>query len=438
MKKPLKLLKRLFAKQPTNMLVSDLYQKMSSPLLVHPVIGESMMMGILNSVSNDNADLKPNLMSDDGFEQLSLMTHINVESGMGLIDISGALTSRTEYAPCSVPLVSYEAIKLDMQAMIDNPQVKTIVARFDTPGGMASNCFDLSDYIYNLRGQGTKLIAQIDDNAYSAGFLIASAFDEIQLSRTSGVGSVGVVSYHVNKSGAHEKAGLDIEFIYAGDKKVLGNSTEPLSDEARSLMQTEISRLYNMFTETVARNLSMNVQAVIDTQAGTYYGQGAIDIGFAHKLGTFDDLMTSLMNDSPMDYIPIDDLHKDDNGESKMEKALEINSSLESSNIENEMSEKQDEGTGELMIPVENLISTEIEKDIELKEKDRKDKIRSLISLSGVPDDGDTLLSMLNNSNIEINNIQATLTELSASIESIDSTSNVDAKIDVWSTAFKK
>ena len=109
------------------------------------------------------------------------------------MDISGSLVDREMSVPCARSPVSYEAIKLEMTDLLENDNVDTIIARLDTPGGVASQNMDLSDFIYNSRGQGTKLIAVVDDMAYSAGFGIASAFEEIWISRTGGVGSVGVV-----------------------------------------------------------------------------------------------------------------------------------------------------------------------------------------------------------------------------------------------------
>lgn len=41
----------------------------------------------------------------------------------------------------------------------------------------------------------------------------------------------------------------------------------------------------------------MTVADVRETQAGTFHGKKAIDAGFAHRLGTFDDVLQSLFDD---------------------------------------------------------------------------------------------------------------------------------------------
>ena len=279
-------IRRLFKKNPSNDFISGLYSKMSQPLFVHPDLGELMMRGFLD------APIEHKSMNGDsgGF--------VTKSDNIAVIDISGALTAREENVPCDQSPASYEVIKQDMQELLADPNIKTIVGRFDSPGGMASQNMDLSDFIYASRNQGTKLIAMVDDMAYSAAFGIASAFDEIRVTRTSGVGSVGVVSYHVDQSEANKRAGIKVQYIYAGDKKVLGNPHEELSEEGKADYQNEVDRLYNIFTATVARNLGMTVDAVKATQAGTYHGEDAITVGFAHKMGTFDELLTELMIDN--------------------------------------------------------------------------------------------------------------------------------------------
>lgn len=285
MNKSFKLISRLFRKNPNNSFISDLHSKMTQPLFVHPELGEAVIKSYLTAFEMRSGD-----ESDIGSD------FVTRHNNLAVIDISGALTAREESAPCSMPPASYEVIKQEMAELLADDSITTIIGRFDSPGGMASQNMDLSDFIYASRGQGTKMIAMVDDMAYSAAYGIASAFDEICVTRTSGVGSVGVVSYHVDQSEANKRAGIKIEYIFAGDKKVLGNPHESLSEEGRTIYQAEVSRLYNIFTATVARNLGLSVDAVKATQAGTFHGEDAIAAGFAHKLCTFDELLSSVVN----------------------------------------------------------------------------------------------------------------------------------------------
>ena len=284
MSNPLKVLSRLFGKNPNNVVLSELYSIAAQPLFMHPQLGEAVMRSYL-----DAAQLSTNMMHG---EQFALARKSN---NVAVLDISGALVAREMSVPCGQAPASYEGIKQEFQALLNSPEIDTIVGRFDSPGGAASQNMDLSDFIYASRGQGTRLIAMVDDMAYSAAFGIASAFEEVWVTRTSGVGSVGVVSYHVDRSEANARMGIKYEYIFAGDKKVLGNPNEPLSDPAKVEYQAEVSRLYELFTSTIARNMGMSIDAVKATEAGTYHGEAALTVGFAHKIGTFDELLSSIV-----------------------------------------------------------------------------------------------------------------------------------------------
>ncbi|MFN3167496.1 MAG: NfeD family protein [Phycisphaeraceae bacterium] len=63
-----------------------------------------------------------------------------------------------------------------------NDGADLIVFDFDTPGGRLDLALDISNYILNLQ---KPTVAWIDDQALSAGILIASACDEIVMSRTA-------------------------------------------------------------------------------------------------------------------------------------------------------------------------------------------------------------------------------------------------------------
>ncbi|NOR64558.1 MAG: hypothetical protein GQ468_00910 [Candidatus Scalindua sp.] len=285
MKNPLKTLTKLLKRSPKNDLIQLLYtQAINQPLFIHPALGEMVIQGYLQNTPDQ-------LHGEPGDRSLS-----QKENNIGVLDISGALVAHTTVGPSGSGPLSYEEISDDFDAMMDDPRIDTIIGRFDTPGGAASQNMDLSDKIFRARGKGKQLIAMVDDRAYSAGFAIASAFDQIWVTRTSGVGSVGVVSFHVDQSGFNEKQGVKIEYIYAGSKKIAGNPHEALTEEARTEFQGEVNRLYDLFTQTVARNLGMDLKEVKATEAGSFYGEAAITAGFAHRMGTFNELIASLVD----------------------------------------------------------------------------------------------------------------------------------------------
>ncbi|MDY0136347.1 MAG: S49 family peptidase [Thiomicrospira sp.] len=276
------LLARLFKRKPTSNLLAELHSRaINRPLLIDSDLGASLIRGYLSA---------PQAFARIDGEYQGATTK---QGELAVIDISGPLVSRAVTGPSGTGPLSYEDIRGEFDEAMDDDDVSAIVLRLDSPGGEAAQMFDLSDHIYHARGK-KPIIAMIDDAAYSAAFGMATAADQIWITRTGGVGSVGVVAFHLDQSEMNSKIGVKVEYIHAGDRKIDLNPHNPLSDAARARMQAEVDRLYGLFVSTVARNLGLTTEQVIATQAMTYHGEKAIETGFAHKLGTFNDLVEAL------------------------------------------------------------------------------------------------------------------------------------------------
>ena len=78
-----------------------------------------------------------------------------------------------------------------------------------------------------------------------------------------------------------EKDGVEVTLIHAGDHKKDGNPYEGLSADVQGRIQDRLDSIYTMFTTRVAKYRGISVDAVIKTQALTYLGSSAIDVGLA-------------------------------------------------------------------------------------------------------------------------------------------------------------
>jgi signal peptide peptidase SppA len=208
-------------------------------------------------------------------------------NGIALIDISGTLVSKASGMDAMSGLTSYADIAADFSAAIDNPMVNGVALLFDTPGGEVKGMFETGDLIFKARGK--KPIISVVECAASAGYALASAADQVIVSRTGITGSIGVIAMHLDVSGADEKAGLKYTSVYAGDRKNDGNPHNPLSPEARTEMQARIDQVYEMFVSAVARNRGMDAAMVRKTQAAVFMGQDGVSSGLADAVGSMDD-----------------------------------------------------------------------------------------------------------------------------------------------------
>lgn len=192
----------------------------------------------------------------------------------------------------------YVYIQKAFERGMADPEVHRIALMINSGGGEVAGNFDMVDRMYALKSaEGAKPVwSFINEHAYSAAYSIASVGDRIILPRTGGSGSVGVVTSHVDISGAMEKNGVKVELIFSGEHKVDGNSYAKLPDAVRERIKARLDGLRGIFASTVARNLGLDVEAVLKTEAQTYGADESVSVGFAHEIRPIDETLADFTN----------------------------------------------------------------------------------------------------------------------------------------------
>ncbi len=214
--------------------------------------------------------------------------------GVAVIPIHGTLVRRTVGLEAESGLTSYTGLAAQLDAAIGNPAVSAILLDIDSPGGESGGVFDLADRI-RAASQIKPVWAVANDMAFSAAYALASAASRVFVSRTGGVGSIGVIAMHVDQSEKDAQDGVHYTAVFAGDRKNDLNPHEPISSEAHAFLKAEVNRIYGLFVETVARHRGIEASAVRDTEAGLYFGQAAVAMGLADAIGTFDEALAQLL-----------------------------------------------------------------------------------------------------------------------------------------------
>jgi signal peptide peptidase SppA len=223
-------------------------------------------------------------------------TRASAGADISVIPVYDTLVQRAGGARPISGVTTYEQIRASLRAALADPNVQAIVFDIDSPGGESAGLFDLVDEIRAAR-KTKPIYAVANEEAYSAAYAIASAAERVYTPRTGGLGSIGVIAVHVDESVADEQAGFKYTTIYAGARKNDFSPHEPLSADARAVAQTHVDDVYGIFTNTVARNRKLSVQAVRDTEAAIYRGKSAVDAGLADEVASWDEAMQRIATD---------------------------------------------------------------------------------------------------------------------------------------------
>ncbi len=268
----------------------------NTPLLIHP----SKLQAIVAGLSSRLGVAPPNPLPDAYTVRAGTAAKggYRVVDGIAVIDVFGALAHRAEMQADSSYVLGYETIGRMLDNALADRDVSAIVLNIDSPGGEVSGAFQLAEQIRDARAV-KPIHAVASDLAASAGYLIASSAQSVSVTPTGQVGSIGVVTCHVDMSAAFEKAGYKVTPIFAGSHKVDGNPYQPLPPAVADQIQAEIDHYYSMFVAAVAAGRpNLPARAIRATEAAMYIGAQAVEIGLADRVETPDQLIARLATEA--------------------------------------------------------------------------------------------------------------------------------------------
>lgn len=220
-----------------------------------------------------------------------------VSGAVAVLPVLGVLTQRGGITGSSEPLTSTARLAAQFRALVSDDTVGAIVLDVDSPGGSVFGVQELGDEIYKARG-AKPITAVANSMAASAAYWIGTAADELVVTPSGMVGSVGVIAAHDDLSAALEAAGVKITLVTAGKFKGEGHFSQPLTDEGQAAMQDLINGYYASFTSAVARNRGVKTADVVNG-----FGEGrvvgakdAVSLGMADRVATLDQVVSGLMS----------------------------------------------------------------------------------------------------------------------------------------------
>jgi len=200
-------------------------------------------------------------------------------------------------------MASLERFNAAFDQAAANPETGAIVLNVDSPGGVVDLVPETAAKIASARDPSRPIIAIANTIAASAAYWIASAADELVVTPSGEVGSIGVWSMHEDMSEALAADGVKITLISEGPRKVEGNPFEPLSAEARKHLQDATRHYYDMFVRDVAafREVDEKIVRADPESGGSHFGGGrtypariAVKLGMADKVESLESVLHSL------------------------------------------------------------------------------------------------------------------------------------------------
>jgi len=161
------------------------------------------------------------------------------------------------------PIIDVDDLLRELKGHRDNPMVKAVVIRINSPGGVVAPTQELHAALTRLREAGKPVVASLGSVAASGGYYVAVAADKIYANPGTLTGSIGVIMRLANLDGLLKKVGVDFVVVKAGQLKDLGNFARAMTPEERRVLQVMLDDVHAQFIDAVAAGRKLDRAQVL-------------------------------------------------------------------------------------------------------------------------------------------------------------------------------
>lgn len=176
-----------------------------------------------------------------------------------------------------------------LRAFEKNEDVKAVVVRVSTPGGVVSPSQEIHDAVKRLAAI-KPVVASFGPVAASGGYYLSAPATRIIASPGSVTGSIGVILQFSQYTALVDKLGLRFSAIKSGEFKDTGSPFREMKPEERALMQGVVDDIFEQFVRAVAEGRKLKYEKVLELADGRIYtGKQALALGLVDELGGLDE-----------------------------------------------------------------------------------------------------------------------------------------------------
>ncbi|AYC99418.1 signal peptide peptidase SppA [Neorhizobium sp. NCHU2750] len=192
-----------------------------------------------------------------------------------------------------------------LEKIADSNEAKALIVSISSPGGTTYGGERLYQAIRKVAAK-KPVVSDIRTLAASAGYMIATAGDEIIAGESSITGSIGVIFQYPQVDEVMKKIGVSLEEIKSSPLKAEPSPFHPASDDAKAMIRSMIMDSYGWFVDLVAERRKLPRDEVLKLADGTIFtGRQALNVKLIDKLGGDDDIRDYLASRGISRDLPI-------------------------------------------------------------------------------------------------------------------------------------
>lgn len=218
---------------------------------------------------------------------------LGIRDGVAILPIVGPCCRYASFFQQVCGMTSYQLAAEDLRIALDDPSVRSILVHFDSPGGETNGLAEMAAMVADARGV-KPIVAMVSDGAGSAAYWLASACDEIVVTPSAYVGSIGCYWEVEDWSGAEAEIGLKRYRIVSSQSP--NKVPDPATAAGMAVMQREVDEFADAFLVAAAgyRNTTPEQLIAAGDGGGIFIGRFAVERGLADRVSTTEALLAEL------------------------------------------------------------------------------------------------------------------------------------------------
>lgn len=248
-------------------------------------------------------------------------TKINSPEKIAIIYGEGSILLSSEKGSIGNSITP-DKISNEIDKALENPEIKGIVLRLNSPGGSAL----ASNIIHHKLKEASKqkpIYISVGGVAASGGYYIAVSGNKIFADKESITGSIGVVSLIPNFNGLMKKLDINIETVKKGKYSDLFSLTKDFTEEDEEKIYASSFKVYSEFLDIVAQGRELDRDYVHSIAQGkVWLGEEAKNLKLIDEIGGLELTINTLAKDLKLSNYEVIEIVENDSFETILKQYL--------------------------------------------------------------------------------------------------------------------
>jgi len=197
--------------------------------------------------------------------------------------------------------INLENSRKQIDKAFSSKKLESVLVSVNSPGGSPVQSDLVTSYIQmKSKKQKVPVVVFVEDMAASGGYWLACAGSEIYSSRSSVLGSLGVIYFNLGIQQLIEKLGVERRIITAGNNKALMDPLSPMKDEDVRIIKTMLENTHKHFVDHVKKNRGERLKGSDEKlfNGGVWTGEPALELGLIDGIQDMDEYILNKYGDN--------------------------------------------------------------------------------------------------------------------------------------------